>query len=142
MQPILICTVRNSLIISLLSVLLFHNVFSLYAGAFFKNESQSETRCSKSGQSDELSYKAAIFNVINQFIFDSEFKNINANISVFEAHRNLISEFKSLLSHISALSTSEFIEGITIRSMLLSVQFSIPNCCKQALQINLYSFRI
>lgn len=132
---------KNFLVISLLAVLLFHNVFAFYEGVFFSDGAQFESKCNNSGQSDKLVYTEADCDVINQFIFDSEFKNINASISVFEEHRNLNSEIKYNFSNIPTLTLSDFLSEIKYKSTLLSVQFVISNSFQLALQGNLFSFR-
>jgi hypothetical protein len=133
--------VKNYIVISLLTVLLFQNIFAIYTGVFFADDTQFQPTCKSSSQSDELSFTAADCDVINQFIFDSEFKNVNANISVFEEHKNLISESKSIIDQIPVLIFSDLFSGLSAKSFFSSVHFFILNSCKLALQSNLYSFR-
>jgi len=115
---------------------------ALYIGVCFSNDDQFDPTRYNNEQSEELSFTQADSDIVNQFIFDSEFKNINASTSVFEEHRNLNSEIKFNFSDIPTLTLSVFHSGITYKSILFSVQFAISNSFKLALQGNLFSFRI
>ncbi|MFA4862688.1 MAG: hypothetical protein WC605_02835 [Bacteroidales bacterium] len=133
---------KNFLVLSVVTVLIFHNVFALYAEVFFSSDTQWESTFKENEQPDVLSFTEAQSDLIDQFIFDSEFKNINANITVFEEHRNLNSEIKFNSGHVMSLTLPECIAGVSFSSILSTYCFSIPNSCKQALLCNLYSFRI
>ncbi len=86
-----------------------HNVFALYAEVLFAGDIKWDYFNKEKGQSDELSFTEDQSDVAYQFIFDSEFKNINANITVFEEHRNLNSEIKFNPDFIHSLTLPEFI---------------------------------
>lgn len=133
---------KNILVLTVVTILLVHNVFALYAEVFFTGDFQWDYFNKEKGQLDELTFTEDQSNVAYQFIFDSEFKNINANITVFEEHRNLNSEIKFNPGSTQSLTLPECIAGVSISSILSSNSFSIPNSCKQALLSNLFSFRL
>jgi hypothetical protein len=133
---------KNILVLSVVTILLVHNVFALYVEVLFAGDIQWDYFNKEKGQLDELTFTEDQSNVAYQFIFDSEFKNINANITVFEEHRNVNSEIKFNSGHMLSLTFPECIGGVSFSSILSSSCFSIPNSCKQALLSNLYSFRI
>jgi hypothetical protein len=133
---------KNLLVILLITVLIFQNVLALYAGVCFTCEDQFSPTGNNNGQPEELCYTQADSDIINQFIFDSEFKNINASVSVFEEHKNLNSEIKYLFSDIPTLNYKNFLSGIIYKSNLLSVQLVIASSFQLALQGNFFSFRI
>jgi hypothetical protein len=109
---------------------------------FFCGDPQWEYSNEKNGQPRELAFTEAQSDLFFQFIFDSEFKNINANITVFDEHRNLNSEAKSNICQVPALALQGFIDVVKLRTDLKSVQSFFSNGCERALFHNLFSFRI
>lgn len=133
---------KNFLVLLVVTLLLVHNVFALYAEVLFARNVYWNCFDEEKGQLDELSFTVDQSDVAFQFIFDSEFKNVNANITVFEEHRNQNLEIKFNPGFMQSLSVPEFITGVSFNSILSSYCFSIPNSCKQALLGNLFSFRL
>lgn len=142
-----ICTLifsnlRSLLLISVVTILLAHNVLSFYAEAFFCGDSPLECTFRDASKSDILSFTEDGSDILYQFIFDSEFKNINASSNIFEEHQNENSEIRSNTGYFAANSLPEFFAGMNSNPKLLSTYSALPNNCKQALYSNLYSFRI
>jgi len=135
-------TLKNIFVLSVVAMLLIHNVFVLYVEILFAGNIQWKYYAEEKGLPDELSFTETQSDVAYQFIFDSEFKNINATNTVFEEHKNLNSDSKSNLDHIIHLALPECGAGIGFDSLLASYFISLPNSCKQELHSNLFSFRI
>jgi hypothetical protein len=134
--------VKNILILWILLMLLVHNISAFYAEVFIAGDVQWDCFNQDKDQQDVLSFTVDQSDIAYQYIFDSEFKNINASITVFEEHRNFISEIKSSFGHLASFTVPEFITGINLSSFLIPFRYSIPNSCKQALLGNLFSFRL
>jgi hypothetical protein len=133
---------KNILILWVVLMLLVHNVFALYVEVLFAGNVQWNCFDEDKGQLDELSFIVDQSDVAFQFIFDSEFKNANSNITVFEEHRNQNLEIKFNPGFMQSLSVPEFFTAVNFNSILSTYCCSILNSCKQALLGNLFSFRL
>jgi hypothetical protein len=134
--------VKNLLVVSVVTILLAHSVLSLYAEAFFCGDSPLECSFKDFSQPDILSFTEEGSDILYQFIFDSEFRNINASTTVFEEHKNLNSEMGSNPVFCTVFSFPLFLAGMNFSPKLLSIYHFLPNNCKQALYSNLFCFRI
>jgi len=127
---------------SVVTILLVHNIFALYAEVLCAGDILWEYNNKEKGQPDVLSFTEEQSDLAYQFIFDSEFKNINANITVFEEHRNLNSNINFNPGHILSLTVPDYIAGNNFTSTHTTYCLSVPYSCNQELHGNLYSFRI
>jgi hypothetical protein len=132
---------KNLLVISIVTILLAHNVFSLYPEAFFCGDSPLECSFTDASQPDILTFTEEGSEILYQFIFDSEFKNINASTNIFEEHDNLNFSFKCN-SGCLAFTLPTIFAGMNFGLKHLSTYFSLPNRPKQELYTSLHCFRI
>jgi hypothetical protein len=133
---------KNLLVISVITILLAHNVLSLYAEAFFCGDSPLACTFKQIDKSEELAFTEDQSDLLFQFIFDSEFKNINANTNVFEEHKNLNFENRSNESSFLSLTLPRFLYELNFNAGWLSSCFPLLNSCNTYLYGYLCCFRI
>lgn len=133
---------KNLIVLSIAIILIIHNVFTLYVEILIDGDTQWEYFKNEKEQDNELSFTEEQSDIAYQFIFDSEFKNINANTNIFEEHKNLNSEIRSNTGYFSVFSIPQFIAGLNFSPKQFLKNITLSNGCKQALYSNLFCFRI
>ena len=123
--------------------LVFYNIsFSLYYSTFEELRDCKGVQSAFENNKDVLAFDVSNDSPFQPFLMDSEFSNINANISCFTSELNLNPGLKAI--NLLNLSANFFIDSreVIITSILISHKFFISTNRLTNLLGNLFSFRI